>query len=83
MIDSKTFEIKFTKDNPLKKITGTSVGKPFLNPYSGRSFSTVTTTLYENCELSSQATKVAGITTIAAFQQAVIRETDVSLISSS
>lgn len=81
-IDSKTFQILFTKDNPNMKITGQTVGEPFLNPYSSRRFSKVSTTYYENCDLASEP-KIAGDTTIAAFQQAVILENDVSLVSSS
>ena len=66
VIDSKTFEIKFSKDNPNKKITGRTVGKPFLNPYSSRAFSYVTSSLYEGCDLDKEPL-VSGTTTIAAF----------------
>ena len=58
------------------------MGKPFLNPYSSRSFSKVTAEYYTNCELDKEPL-IAGDTTIAAFQQAVILEDDIKLLSSS
>ena len=76
VIDSQTFEMKFIKDNPNKKITGRTNGKPFLNPYSSRAFSYVTVSLYEGCDTNNEPL-VTGTTTIAAFQQAVILEDEI------
>ena len=67
MIDSKTFEVKFTEDNPNKKYTGRSVGQPFRNPYSSRAFSSVVTSMYAGCDLAQEPV-VQGSTNIAAFQ---------------
>ena len=58
------------------------MGKPFQNPYSARSFKHVEALLYSGCDLGKDPT-VAGTTSIAAFQQAVIKENKVSLKSSS
>ena len=62
--------MKFTEDNPNKKITATTNGKPFTNPYSSRSFSRVETTYYEGCDLAKPV--VESRTSISAFQQQVI-----------
>ena len=74
-MDEKTFEIKFTSDNPNTKITGVTTGKPFKNPYSSRMFSRVDTTFYESCDLAKPV--VESRTSISAFQQQVILANDI------
>ena len=69
-VDEKTFEIKFTEDNPNTKITGVTTGEPFKNPYSSRMFTRVDTTYYLGCDLAKPV--VESRTSISAFQQQVI-----------